>query len=166
MANFQSSDATVLMGDFNANISNDDRDFISNDSFIPDILPASYVFDSAVKNRNSVKAPQKSDEYGQSLLDLCIASQSRILNGRTLGDTIGKCTSFQHNGASTVDYCIVSCSLLSHIRDFKVSDLTPPSDHCQITTCFSLSHTVNTFNTNRQAPSLVKWNPIISLKNL
>ena len=109
MASFQSSGETVLMGDFNANISTRDKDYIDDDSFMPDILPASYVFDSVVKNRNTIKPSEKTDEYGKSLLELCIASQSRILNGRTLGDIIGKCTSFQYNGASTVDYCVVSC---------------------------------------------------------
>ena len=113
MASFQSSGETVLMGDFNAHISTRDKDYIDDDSFMSDILPASYVFYSVVKNRNTIKPSEKTDEYGQSLLELCIASQSRILNGRTLGDTIGKCTSFQYNGASTVDYCVVSCLLLN-----------------------------------------------------
>ena len=57
----------------------------------------------------------------QSLLDLCVASQSRILNRRTLCDTIGKFTSFLYNGASAVDYCVVSCLLLNHVRYFTKS---------------------------------------------
>lgn len=155
---------TILLGDFNAHISTGDKDYIDDDSFIPDILPASYVFDSVAKNRNAIKSPVKSDEYGRSLLDLCIASQSRILNGRTLGDTTGKCTSYQYNGASIVDYCIVSSSLLNCVRFFSVSDLTPHSDHSQITTCLSLSYKVKTFQTNRTAVNNLKWNPIISEK--
>ena len=110
LANFQSSGETVLMGDFNAHISTRDKYYIEDDSFMSDILPASYVFDSVVKNINAVKSSVKTNEHGQSLLDLCIASQSRILHGRTLGDTAGKFTSFQYNAASTVDYCVVSCS--------------------------------------------------------
>ena len=106
----------------------------------------------------------KTDEYGQSLLDLCIASQSRVLNGRTLGDTTGKCISFQFNGAGTVDYCVVSCSLLNYVRYFKVSDLTPHSDHSQITACFALNHIERKFKTNRPVPNTIKWNPIISQK--
>ena len=133
MANFQPSSATILTGDFNAHISTRDKDYIDGDSFMPDILPASYVFDSVVKNRNAIKSPVKTDEYGQLLLDSCIASQSRILNGKTLGDTTSKCTSLQYNGTSTVDYCVVSCSLLNYVRYLKVSDLTPHSDHSQIT---------------------------------
>ena len=70
---------------------------IDGDSFMPDILPASYVFDSVVKNRNAIKSTVKTDEYGQSLLDLCIASQSRILNGRTLGDTLVNVHHFEYS---------------------------------------------------------------------
>ena len=109
LANFQSSGETVLMGDFNVHISTRDKDYIEDDSFILDILPASYVFDSVVKNRNAVKSAVKTNEHGQSLLDLCIASQSRILNGRTLGDTAGKCTSFQYNGSK---YSRLLCSFM------------------------------------------------------
>ena len=92
------------------------------------------------------------------------ASQSRILNGSTLGDTTGKCTSFQYNGASTADYCVVSCSLLNYVRYFKVSDLTPHSDHSQITACFALNHIEKKIKTNRPVPNAIKWNPIISQK--
>ena len=42
LANFQSSGETVLMGDFNAHINTRDKDYIDGDSFMPDILPASY----------------------------------------------------------------------------------------------------------------------------
>ena len=63
LANFQSSGETVLMGDFNAHISTRNKDYIDGDSFMPDILPASYVFDSVVKNRNAIKSPVKTDEY-------------------------------------------------------------------------------------------------------
>ena len=83
LANFHSSGETVLIGDFNAHKTRD-KDYIGDYSFMPDIFPASYVFDSVVKNRNAVKSSVKTNEHGQSLLDLCIASQSRILNGRTL----------------------------------------------------------------------------------
>ena len=70
LANFQSSGETVLMGDFNVHISTRDKDYIEDDSFMPDILPASYVFHSVVKNRNAVKSSVKTNQHGQSLLDM------------------------------------------------------------------------------------------------
>ena len=66
------------------------------------------------------------------LIDLCISCQCRILNGRTLGDTVGKLTSFQYNGSSTVDYCVVDQKLLDSVNFFKIGDFTTFSDHCQI----------------------------------
>ena len=61
------------------------------------------------------------------------------MNGRILGDTVGKLTSFQYNGSSTVDYCVVDQKLLDSVNFFKIGDFTTFSDHCQITACFSLS---------------------------
>ena len=53
-----------------------------------DILPNAYISDSVLLSRNSLKSNIKTDDCGRMLLDLCISSQCRILNGRTLGDTI------------------------------------------------------------------------------
>ena len=44
----------------------------------------------------------------KELLDMCISSQLRILNGRTFGDSTGKFTSYQYNGNSVIDYCLIS----------------------------------------------------------
>jgi exonuclease III len=41
---------------------------------------------------------------GKELLDLCIAGKLRILNGRLLGDSIGKYTCHKPAGSSVVDY--------------------------------------------------------------
>ena len=67
-----------------------------------------------------------------------------MLNGRTLGDTVGNLTSFQHNGCSTVDYCIFG-------------DFTVYSDHYQITTCFSFNHFVTEHKFKRKPPRGIKW---------
>ena len=69
LANFQSTGETVLIVDFNAHINTSDKDYIEEDSFMPDVLPASYVFDSVIKNRNAIRSPARTDEFGQSLLD-------------------------------------------------------------------------------------------------
>ena len=39
---------------------------------------------------------------------MCISSRLRILNGRTFGDSTGKFTSYQYNGSSVVDHCLIS----------------------------------------------------------
>ena len=58
------------------------------------------------------------------LIDLCISCQCRILNGRILGDTVGKLTSFQYNGSSTVDYCVEDQMLLDSVNFFIIGDFT------------------------------------------
>ena len=41
-----------------------------------------------------MKSDIKTDDNDRMLLDLCISCQCRILNGRTLGDTVGNLTHF------------------------------------------------------------------------
>ena len=48
---------------------------------------------------------------GRDMLDLCIQSKMRILNGRMLGDISGKFTSYCSLGSSVIDYCICSDKL-------------------------------------------------------
>ena len=57
----------------------------------------------------------------------------RILNGRTLGDLMGKFTYIGYNGISTVDYVLGSENflMLNYIHSFEVEDLTLLSDHRQ-----------------------------------
>jgi hypothetical protein len=107
-----------LRGDSKARVGND-NDFISNDSnqFNPSHL--NYTGDSA-----NIRITQNKviDHRGTELLDLCIGHILRILNGRLARDSIGRFTCFTPNGSSTVDYSIVSESLLSKIHFFKVSN--------------------------------------------
>jgi len=70
------------------------------------------------------------DARGKELLDVCIAHQLRVLNGRTLGDLSGNFTCFTPNGASAVDYAIVSESALNKILYFKISDFKPILSDC------------------------------------
>lgn len=73
------------------------------------------------------------DKLGDEILRLCIGKKLRILNGRVTGDLEGKLTSYQYNGASTVDYGIVIEHLQNIVLGFQVQALTPYSDHCPIT---------------------------------
>ena len=150
---------TVLLGDFNAHTSTSDLDFVSGDygKGMEDILPNAYISDSVLLSRNSLKSNIKTDDYGRMLLDLCISSQCRILNGRTLGDTVGNLTSFQYNGCAVVDYCVVDQRLLDSVNFFKIGDFTTFSDHCQLTACFSLNHFENNYKLERKSPKGIKW---------
>jgi hypothetical protein len=58
---------------------------------------------------------KKLDSRGKDLIDLCISSQLRFVNGRVLGDTFGNFTCYTTHGASTLDYVLVSEGILDHI---------------------------------------------------
>jgi hypothetical protein len=56
------------------------------------------------------------------------------LNGRTLGDSVGKATYVNYSGVTINDYCICSASFLENITSFHAGDFGPNlSDHCPIT---------------------------------
>jgi hypothetical protein len=93
--------------------------------------------------------------HGKSLLNLCISSGLRILNGRYLGDSLGYHTCFTPNGCSTVNYGIVSKCLLSSVKYFCTLDLSYLSDHVQI--YFTLKCNINPSFKLRKDTALKKY---------
>jgi hypothetical protein len=84
-------------------------------------------------NINRYSVDKIFNAQGQQLIDLCIASQVRVLNGRFVGDSVGNVTCYTSNGAtSTVDYALADVDLLKNINFFQVSDPSYLSDHVQI----------------------------------
>jgi hypothetical protein len=49
----------------------------------------------------------KLDARGRPLLELCVTTKMRILNGRVIGDLFGKYTCHKPTGSSVVDYSLV-----------------------------------------------------------
>ena len=111
----------LLCGDFNARTGtlNDfiDNEFPENDFQIPIAIEKRYSKDSHINN------------YGRSLLDLCVGNNLIILNGRTKGDFTGQYTCHTYNGASVVDYAIASYDLLKSIINFSVDNVNEFSHH-------------------------------------
>jgi len=143
----------LLMGDFNAHINKNDLDFISNElnDNLDDFLPPNYTADAIHKHRNT-EIPQTTNRYGKSVIELCIEAQLRILNGRTLGDSKGQLTFFNHNGSSVVDYCICSSDMLPSVVNFTVGDFEPNlSDHRPISINL-LSHYIKNQNDELKIP--------------
>ncbi|CAC5422398.1 unnamed protein product [Mytilus coruscus] len=90
----------VRTGNLEDFISNNDDDY--NDYvLVPEEYESDKIKQSQVSNDNT------SCSRGKELLDMYISSRIRILNGRTFGDYQGKFTSYQYNGNSVIDYCLV-----------------------------------------------------------
>jgi hypothetical protein len=51
--------------------------------------------------------------------------QLRILNGRAIGDSVGRITYYNYIGASIDDYCICNSSFLQNIVSFNVGEFEP-----------------------------------------
>ncbi|CAG2202169.1 RAB1A [Mytilus edulis] len=135
ISTFSMNGQIVLIGDLNARTGQradfivNDSDHINNfDGF--DLLPENYITDSEI-NRNNQDTSVNT--VGTKLLDLCLSSRLRLLNGRFLGDSLGYYTYMSSSGFSTVDYAVVSERLLSSVKYFKTNDFTYLSDHVQIT---------------------------------
>ena len=82
-------------------------------------LPHEYIFDKDIKPRVSMDKIVNSS--GQMLIDTCIATGLRILNGRLgLDEGIGKTTCNTCRGRSIVDYILVQTDIMKLIGSFEV----------------------------------------------
>jgi exonuclease III len=133
---YQSLGDIVLLGDLNARtgelkdyIVKGSNDFVngkhlkSNNSLLDNLGRANRNNQDTGKNR-----------YGNSIIELYRNADVQILNCRTMGNLEGAYTSFQYNGRSVVDYCIMSDRLFPAINTFMVSTPNHLSDHAYICT--------------------------------
>lgn len=78
------------------------------------------------------------NRFGDSLLDLCKATNQRIVNGRWPGDR-GNFTCVTYNGASVVDYLLTSQNNFDLIANFAVKEFTTYSNHAPISFSFKIN---------------------------
>ena len=148
----------IICGDLNARtgsltdyISSEDKYTTSDDEYRKDI--------QILKRRNM---DMKVDARGKRVIELCIASQLRILNGRKLGDLNGSFTCHSYNGSSTIDYVIASENIVNDVTYMKVDpfDGTLSDCHCKLSFQISVtkSFTRPVYNTTQKPrPSTVKF---------
>ena len=122
----------LIIGDLNARVG-DKSGLIENKSGPADslhnLLPDNYNEDKYL-HRNCIN--KVCNTQGQGLLNLCVASKLRILNGRFMGDFLGNFTCHKSYGASTVNYALADLDLIKFINYFEVNNATYLSDHSQI----------------------------------
>lgn len=105
--------------------------------------------------------------HSQLFLDFVINNQLKILNGRTLGDSMGKTTCHKWNGSSSVDYFVASSWVRDLVSTLQVKPLNSYSDHCplllNVTTSkpFHTSLELPQFST---MPTRFKWDSNVSPK--
>ena len=127
----------LILGDLNG-YTNIDPDYVTQDESRENVegvpLPLDYVGDEPLPQRNN-KDKRATNNRGKEILELCIACNGRILNGRKLGDIRGNYTCFSHRAdtPSVIDYAIADSRLYEHVTTFSISHFTPFSDHSKIT---------------------------------
>ena len=92
---------------------------------------------------NARNSEDKTDnKRGKELIDFCKSNDMLIINGRKIGDTMGKFTSHQYNGSAVVDYVLSPVWFAHNISKFQVGKFIPwLSDHCPLHTTLTLSYT-------------------------
>lgn len=154
IALYQSMGTCALLGDFNARVGTE-CDFIENDSDRFNQTPATYTRDALMTPR--LNRDKICNNYKSKLLELCIASGIRILNGRTIGDCFGELTCHRRNGSSAIDLGMVASDLMDQIEYFQVGEFQSTiSDHCPI----SVSIRLPVRQTNQSKDRLTKPAPV------
>ena len=69
---------------------------------------------------------------GKTLMNILIGKDLRILNGRTIGDSLGNFTTFKNGNVSVNDYGIVSGNIMDTVEFFFVLPQSFYSDHSEI----------------------------------
>ena len=96
------------------------------------------------------------NRFGDHLLDLCKATEMRIVNGRIFSNT-DKMTCFTHNGESVVNYFIRSENNFSSLSSMIVHENNEFSNHAPIS--FSLKiGTERSREATSKYTSNVRWN--------
>ena len=121
---FKHQGHVILMGDFNARFGHE-NDFIENNNTrFNDTSCSSQPFEYESDNcsqRNSEN--DKINPLGRCILNMCIATGVRILNGRSANDCNGKITLYNKNGTSVIDYSIVDNHFCDSIHAFTLETL-------------------------------------------
>ena len=111
---------------------------MSNKMSLPLHVLDDSIFDdhfTNIENFTPINLPKRTSRdtqvnaYGKSLNELCIGNNLISLNGRIKGDLIGQFTCNTYNGASVVDYVIVSQDLFPFVQSFSVHNPTELTHH-------------------------------------
>ena len=129
----------IFMGDFNSR-TGINPDFIDFENQITNEIDVSDLIDfetnlELYNLKNRYNADKKVNKNGQCFLDLCKNFGLCLVNGRFGSDKhIGEPTCYKSESGTTIDYIVVSDSLVPQITDFTVGsfDKTLSDFHCPL----------------------------------
>jgi len=135
------------MGDLNSR-TGCEPDYITGDTLHDSIHNA--VDNVILYNEDNPEIARNSEDsefntFGRCLIQLCRTTNLRILDGRTVGDNVGKITFYSSIGSSVIDY-VVSNLLNDMIVSFNVGDYNTHSDHAPIFVSLLLKDVNSTCN--------------------
>ena len=117
----------IILGDLNSRTGN-----------IPDYEETDEKHIKCTTGRKTCPKPRKNrdtktNNMGLKLLDLCKTHDLQILNGRSIGDSTGSLTFYDHQqGASAIDVAIASDPIVQEVKTFTVNNPEDYSQHCKI----------------------------------
>jgi hypothetical protein len=91
------------------------------------ILPDNYTIDLEMPPQHNLD--KEVNEQGKNLIDLCIETKLRILNGRVDGDSLTYNTCYSSRGSSSVDYFLASEDIFHDFIFLHVFQPNELSDH-------------------------------------
>ena len=153
---YLSKGEVIICGDLNARTGN-----MQEFSMVHPILEEPW------SSRVNIAISRKSKDIqvnaqGRCLLDMCVSSGMRIVNGRHHGDRNGEYTCHTPRGSSVVDYVVVSSGLFDTIESFCVDDLPLFTDHCPLRIDLNVKHNMRTkrklqHKEHRTQPIMSRW---------
>lgn len=148
----------LLVGDFNGRCSNL-NDFLYQDNWrdIFDSLPDVYTYQPDVHLPSRECPDRVVNSFGLKLLQLCVSSGLRILNGRHPDGFANGYTYCGPAGCSVVDYIITTPDIFHCVTKFITCGFNTFSDHAPLH--FVLSCNVFDFNSDQQTTNVHTYKP-------
>ena len=124
---FKEKGSIFITGDLNSRVGNK-SDFIENDIILND--DETFEIDRPLYHATTDPHVNK---FGNAMIDMCKATNLRIVNGRLFGDNnVGKCTCVTLNGQSLVDYLLTQQEDFHILDDFCVLNFNEFSNHAPV----------------------------------
>lgn len=160
---YKAKGQVLVLGDFNAHTSGLSDSCEQGEQVLQQLaaaVPPLVLPMQGVPPRKS-QSTGPANFFGRLLCEeVCMATSSVILNGRTPGDMDGKCTFYGHGAPSVIDYAVCQTALLSHVKSFVVLHRLPESRHCMIVcTLDQVEEDMMPGERGPPSPRMPRWQP-------